>query len=114
MGTLFVYLGMLVGGCHKRGAFWGGVIERMKARLCRWKGRFLSLAGRICLIKSVLTFIPLFYLSLLKMPSVVANELVRIQRIFLWGWGVEGRKITWASWSKVCEPREASGLGILD
>jgi len=114
MGTPFVYMGMLVGGCHKRGAFWGGEIEIMKPRLCRWKGRFLSLAGKICLIKFVLTSIPLFYLSLFKMPSVVANELVRIQRNFLWGWGVDGRNIIWASWSKVCEPREAEGLGILD
>jgi len=66
MGTPFVYLGLLVGGCHKRGDFWGGVIERMKARLCRWKGRFLSLTGRICLIKSVLTFIPLLKLKIMK------------------------------------------------
>jgi len=114
MGAPFVYLGMLVGQCHKRGVFWGGVIERMKARLCRWKGRFLSLAERIYLIKSVLTSIPLFHLSLFKMPSMVANKLVRIQRNFLRGWGADGRKIAWTSKSKVCEPHEAGGLRILD
>ena len=78
------------------------------------KGRCLSMAGRICLIKFVLSSIPLFFMSLLKMPSVVADKLVRIQRNFLWGWGSEWRKIAWASWDKVCEPRDIGGLGIVD
>jgi len=57
------------------------------------KCRFLSLAGRIYLIKSVLSSIPLFYLSLFKMSEAVANEFVKIQRNFLWGWGSKGRKV---------------------
>jgi len=44
----------------------------------------------------------------------VANKIVRIQRNFLWGWGSEGRKIAWASWKKVCEPREIGDLDIID
>jgi len=83
MVTPFVYSRYGGTGCHKRCAFWGGVIERLEARLCSWKGRFLSLARRICLIKFALSSIMLFYLSLFKMPFVVANEIVRIQRNFL-------------------------------
>jgi len=30
------------------------------------------------------------------------------------GWGSERRKIVWTSWKKVCESREADGLGIID
>jgi len=44
----------------------------------------------------------------------VVDKLVRIQRNFLWGWGAEGRKIAWASWKKVCKPRELGGLGVID
>jgi len=57
MVTPFVYLGLPVGGCHKRGVFWNGVLERVQGKLSRWKGRWLSMAGRICLIKSVLSSI---------------------------------------------------------
>ena len=81
----FVYLGLPIGGCHKKKEFWAGVIDRVKRRLSSWKGRLLSMAGRICLIKSVLSSIPLFYLSLFKMPVGVANEIVSIQRNFMWG-----------------------------
>ena len=103
MVTRFLYLDLSVGGSHKIMAFWDEVVVRMKKILSRWKGIVLSLTGRICLIKSALSTIPLFYLSLFKISVVVANELVKIQRNFLWGWGSDGRKVAWTSWKKgVC------------
>jgi len=60
MKVPFKYLGLPIGGCHKREAFWDGVVARIKSRLGRWKGRNLSMAGRICLIKSVISSILLF------------------------------------------------------
>jgi len=36
-----------------------------------WKGRLLSMAGRICLIKSVLNALSLFYFSLFNAPKQV-------------------------------------------
>ena len=70
--------------------------------------------GRICLIKFVLSSIPLFFMSLFKLPTGVADKLVRIQRNFLCGWGAEGKNIAWASWKMVCKPRELGGLGVID
>ena len=93
----FIYLGMPVGGSHKRGDFWKLVIEKVQARLSRWKGRSLSMAGKICLIRSVLSSIPLFFMSLFKLPAGVARKLIKLQRDFLWGWGADGKKIAWAS-----------------
>ena len=49
-----------------------------------------------------------------KLPVAVLKEFEKVQRRFLWGWGDEGRKVAWVSWRKVCEPREAGGLGILN
>jgi len=114
MAPPFIYLGLPVGGSHKRDAFWNGVIEKVQARLSRWKGRSLSMAGRICLIRSVVSSIPLFFMSLFRLPTGVARKLIKLQRDFLWGWGAEGRKIVWASWNLVCKPREFGGLGIID
>ena len=33
----FIYLGLPVGGSHKRGAFWNGVIEKVQARLRKFR-----------------------------------------------------------------------------
>ena len=87
MVSPFIYLGMPVGGSHKHDNFLNGVIEKVQARLSRWKGRCLSMAGRICLIKFVLSAIPLFFMSLFKLPSRVAGKLIRMQKDFLLGMG---------------------------
>jgi len=114
MRTPFKYLGLPVGGCHKKGVFWDEVVNKIKRKLDRWKGRCISMAGRIRLIKFVLSSIPLFYLSLFKIPSNVLKKIVSLHRNFLWGWGSEGRKIAWLAWDKICNPKEAGGLGIIN
>ena len=35
MNYPFKYLGLPVGGCHKKEAFWDGVVEKIKERLGR-------------------------------------------------------------------------------
>jgi len=72
------------------------------------------MAERIRLIKSVLSSILLFYLSLFRLPSIVMKKIVSLQRNFLWGWESEGRKIAWAAWDKVCLSRDANSLGIIN
>jgi len=54
--------------------------------LSRWKGKMISLAGRLTLIKAVISSMPLYLLSLFKIPRVVCNSFNQIQRQFLWGW----------------------------
>ena len=44
MGSPFVYLGLPIGGNHKHDDFWNGVIEKVQAKLSRWKGKCLLLA----------------------------------------------------------------------
>jgi len=72
------------------------------------------MADQICLIKSIISALPLFYFSFFKAPIAVCNQIRRIQARFLWGWGFEGRKIAWVKWEKVCSSVAAGGLGIKD
>jgi len=108
----FQYLGVEVGGNPRKKQFWESVVTKLEARLSSWKGRFLSMAGRICLLKSVFTTIPLFYLSIFKAPVAVCNKIKIIQRRFLWAWGRENKMIYWVSWDNVCKLLEEGGLGI--
>ena len=114
MKTPFKHLNLLVGGCHKRSKFWEEVVEKVRKRLSKWKCKFISMASRLYLIKLVLFALPLFFLSLYKIPVMVKKEIVRLYRNFLWGWGLKGRKIAWASWKKVCQSKESGGLGMID
>jgi len=69
MKVPFTYLGMEVGSNHRRTNLWGKVIEKIRKRLDKWKGKFLAMAGRICMLKLVLSLIPLFYMSFYKIQK---------------------------------------------
>ncbi|XP_068466211.1 uncharacterized protein [Phaseolus vulgaris] len=114
MTVPFKYLGLEVGGNLRSKKFWEPVIDKLESRLSTWRGRFLSMAGRICVIKSMLTAVPLYYLSMFKAPVSVCKNIKRIQRRFLWGWGKEKKSISWVSWENVCKPKQEGGLGIID
>jgi len=83
MKAPFSYLGVTVDENHERCAFWEGLLNKLRSRLCSWKGKSLSLAGRVYLIKSVLTSVPLFYVSLFCMSATMVKEVKRIQKRFL-------------------------------
>ncbi|GKB41918.1 RNA-directed DNA polymerase, eukaryota, reverse transcriptase zinc-binding domain protein [Tanacetum coccineum] len=98
-------------GCS-RGNSWAEVISKLSSRLFRWKLKTLSSEGRLTLIKSVLTAIPLYHMSIFKAPICVLNKMEAIRRNFFNG--VEGldRIITWIAWKHVLASKEKGGLGV--
>jgi hypothetical protein len=79
------YLGLPLGALHKDPSIWNNVIEKMEAKLVGWKRMYLSKGGRLTMIKSTLSNIPMYYLSLFQIPVKVAKCKEKIQRDFLWG-----------------------------
>ena len=63
---------------------------------------------------SVLIALPIYFLYFFRILDKVVDKLVNIQRRFLWGGGLEQRKIAWVNWKTVCLPRDKGGLGIKD
>jgi hypothetical protein len=75
IGSLpFVYLGLPVGANPRRVATWEPVVKTIEKRLFSWRNQYISLGGRVILINLVLSSIPVFYLSFLKMPSSVKKK----------------------------------------
>ncbi|RVW88955.1 hypothetical protein CK203_029438 [Vitis vinifera] len=66
-----VYLGLPLGAHHKAVSIWDGVEERMKKRLAQWKRHYISKGGCITLIKCTMASLPIYNMSLFRMPKSV-------------------------------------------
>jgi hypothetical protein len=59
-----------------------------------------------------LASLPLYYFSFFKAPACIIKGLERIQRNFLWGGGLEEKKVHWVSWNQICLPKKKRGFGV--
>src|SRR4051812_17981250 len=85
-----------------------------KKRLASWKGKMLSLDGRLVLINSVLTNMVLYMLSFFQLPKGVLQRLDYFEYRFFWQRDGEKKKYRLAKWSVVCRSKDQGGLGIHD
>ena len=115
MSFTFVDLGVPIGGNHKRVSFWKGLLDKLKKKLSRWKGRLMSIARNVTLIKSALSSMFIFILSILKVFKYVNNEMIKNQQQFLWGHEATRKKKTvWIKWEIIFNSWLCGGLGIKD
>ncbi|CAJ2644534.1 unnamed protein product [Trifolium pratense] len=108
----FLYLGLPIGGDPRRLCFWEPVLDRLKNRLSGWRSRFLSIGGRLVLLKSVLTSLPVYALSFFKAPSGTISSIESILIKFFWGGSEDLRKVSWINWNTICLRKEYGGLGV--
>ena len=106
------YLGLLLGAKFKSKAIWDPILMKLERRLSGWKSLYLSKGGKMTLIKSTLSSLPTYFLSLFPIPVNVALRIDKIQRDFLWGGVGEGVKFHLVNWSQICQPFSFGGLGI--
>jgi hypothetical protein len=106
------YLGLPLGASFKLKTMWAGLEDMMVRKLAPWKRLYLSKGGRVTLIKSTLSNMPTYMLSLFPIPADVAKRIEKIQRDFLWGGMNDEFKHHLVEWAKVCTPIDEGGLGI--
>lgn len=73
------YLGMPLGGNPRAFSFWEPVLERIHKKLANWKKSYISLGGRITLIKATLSNASVYYMSLFKMPKKIQLDLEKCE-----------------------------------
>ncbi|GJX42842.1 RNA-directed DNA polymerase, eukaryota, reverse transcriptase zinc-binding domain protein [Tanacetum coccineum] len=91
---------------------WDDIVNKLLARLSRWKMKTLSIGGRFTLLKSVLGSTPIYYMSLFKVPLQVLRRMESIRSRFFNGIDVNEKKSSWFSWNKVLASKDKGGLGV--
>ena len=115
IGTLPIrYLGVPLIDRRLRIQDWQPVFEKVEARLGGWRARLLSRGGRLVLLKSVLAAIPIYYMSIFRMPAGVRRRLEKAMRSFFWRGSQpeESRGAALVAWTTVCRPVSQGGLGV--
>jgi hypothetical protein len=69
------YLGIPIHYRKLSNADWKRVEERFEKRLSSWKGKHLSTGGRLTLINSVLSSLPMYMMSFFSVPKGVLKKL---------------------------------------
>ncbi|KAK1258794.1 hypothetical protein QJS04_geneDACA020276 [Acorus gramineus] len=85
----------------------------MEKRLIGWSSQSLSLGGKLMLLQAVLSSLPVFYLSIFKLPKGVLHRLDVLRRCFLWNeTDREIRRPHLVRRDLACLPCDKGGLGI--
>ncbi|GMI72441.1 hypothetical protein HRI_000913400 [Hibiscus trionum] len=90
-----VYLELSLGPKTNSFSLWDPIIEKCYGHLSNWKAKQLLISGRLILIRSVLSSLPLYYISLFRMPTRVINKINSIMAGFLWGDSDDHKKTHW-------------------
>ncbi|KAL2248034.1 UNVERIFIED_CONTAM: hypothetical protein Sindi_2655700, partial [Sesamum indicum] len=92
------------------------LISKIDARINGWEGISLSYAGRVQIIKSVLSALSLYWASAFILPKKVINEIEKRLRTFLWkgttSSGVTGHPYGFSGSTKTDYVRDRFGLSV--
>ncbi|GJU50690.1 putative RNA-directed DNA polymerase [Tanacetum coccineum] len=88
------------------------LIEKVQNRINDWKNKSLSAAGRLQLIKSVISSMHIYWASVFILSSRILLDLEQLMRGFLWCQGPMKKGRAKVSWDLVCRPRKEDGLRI--
>ncbi|GJS59071.1 RNA-directed DNA polymerase, eukaryota, reverse transcriptase zinc-binding domain protein [Tanacetum coccineum] len=93
-------------------SFLGTKVGEAMSRIQAWKMKTLSIGGRLTLLKSVLGSIPIFHMSIFRVPSRVLHVLESIRGHFFNGHEMGSNKATWVKWNYAVTDKKHGGLGV--
>ncbi|GKD24375.1 hypothetical protein Tco_1230589, partial [Tanacetum coccineum] len=76
------------------------------------KLKSLLIGGRLTLIKSVLSSLPLYYMSSFKVSKGVLSKMESIRRNFFNGVENAEKKMSLIGWNKILASKKNGGLGV--
>ena len=109
----FDYLGFKIRPSKLKKEDWIVIIDKINNKLSSWNNRFLSRAGRLVLVNSVLSAIPSYWMAVHRFPKWVIEKIDRIRRNYLWNGdsSCRGYKCL-VNWDMCCKSKKEGGLEI--
>ena len=110
----FTYLGLSLGTTKPRVQHFGFIMNKVERRLTA-TSNFLSHAGTLELVNSVIFSLPTYAMCTLQLPGSVIDYIERARRHCLWrASDSNARMKPLVAWPKCCKPKKKGGLGIIN
>ncbi|KAF3782047.1 putative ribonuclease H protein [Nymphaea thermarum] len=90
------------------------LVLRSSQKLTLWKQKCLSFAGRLSLIKHVLSMVPAYWSLVVKIPATTCKLLNKMAVEFLWGDSTDHKNHHRIKWATLCLPKLEGGVGLRD
>lgn len=98
-------------GRRKRDLF-ESIVTRIKKKAASWATKRLSSAGKLIMLKSVLTAIPSYSMSCFLLPVGLCKRIQSALTRFFWDSKQEKKGMAWVAWDSLTQPKDNGGLGI--
>jgi hypothetical protein len=115
MNFPLTYLGLPLTLGRTKMAHVQGIIDGSRCRLAGWQGRLLNPTGRRELVRFVLTAIPIYLMTSIRVHKQLIEDIDKLRHRFLWAGDSEisGGKCK-VAWTAVTKPVEFGGLGVIE
>jgi hypothetical protein len=103
----FTYLGLPLGIIKPNLEYFLPMVVRVEKRLCGIAD-FLDYGGKLLMVKSVLSSLPISYMSCLDIPVTINEQIIKYMRHCLWrkkNSDVQAKGSALAAWKKICRPK---------
>ena len=110
----FTYLGLPLGIYKPTVEQCLPLVQRIAKRLVGLS-TFMTQAGKLLLVKSVLASLTIFFMCCLDVPVTIKQQIIKYLRHCLWRSPDLGdRRPALVAWKTVCRPKSQGGLGVMD
>jgi len=110
----FTYLGIQMFKGKPKALHLRPVVDRIQVKLNAWKGRLLTIMGRVQLVNAVISSMLTYSFHVYKWPVSLLSEIARSMRNFIWSGVSSQQKMCTVAWRKVCQPKNCGGLAVRD
>lgn len=91
----------------------GYLKERMRQRIQRWEGRFISKSGKEVLIKTVAQALPNYAMNVFLLPIELCKEMEQLMCKYWWNSSSQSNHgIHWKSWKGLSVHKSKGGMGF--
>ncbi|XP_048633020.1 uncharacterized protein LOC125607204 [Brassica napus] len=111
-GGIGKYLGLPEHFGRRKRDIFAEIVDRIRQKAHGWTARYLSTAGKMVLLKTVLAVMPTYAMSCFKLPKSLCKQIQSVLTRFWWDAKPEVKKMCWVAWDKLTLPKGAGGLGF--